>query len=502
MLNDILRKLKSGSDIRGIALGSDKNIELKNNIVKDICRAFAKWVSKREKLNFKDITISVGHDSRLSSLRIKNLVINTLRSFGITVYDCSLCSTPAMAMAVKILKSTASIQITASHHPKEYNGFKFFIPEGGVSSSDIEEILELAQNNEKMVIKSVGKVRNINLMEYYIERLKNVIINGITSPNEPECPLKGFKIVVDAGNGVGGFFANEILKPLGADISGSSGLESDGNFPIHVPNPENKDAMEYISKLTLDSEADLGIIFDTDVDRVAIVDSFGESISKTKLVALTSSIVLNDFPHSVIVTDSMTNESLKTFIDRSGGCHLRYKRGYNNVISMAKKINSEGGLCGLAIETSGHAAFKENNFIDDGAYLACKIIVEMVNTKEKNKNLSDVIENLISPIGELDIRLPINSENKTEDTEKVMKDLIKLAKSSKSLQLDEENFEGVRLHFPSKHQNGWALLRESVHDPVLILHIESYTLGGVKSIYDFMKQILKKYSFLNLEELS
>lgn len=226
------------------------------------------------------------------------------------MYDCALCSTPAMAMAVKILKSTASIQITASHHPKEYNGFKFFVSEGGVSSSDIEEILELAQNNEKVVIKSMGKVRNINLMEYYIEKLKNVIIKGIKSSSKTEYPLKGFKIVVDAGNGVGGFFANKILKPLGADITGSCGLEPDGNFPIHIPNPENKDAMEYISKLTLDSKADLGIIFDTDVDRVAIIDSFGKSISKTKLVALTSSIVLNEFPNSIIVTDSMTNESL------------------------------------------------------------------------------------------------------------------------------------------------------------------------------------------------
>lgn len=496
MLNSVWRKIKSGSDIRGIAFGNDESVELTNDVVKSITVAFAVWISKRKKLSLEDITISVGHDSRVSSLRIKNLVINTLRFLGVTVYDCSLASTPAMAMSIHILKTTASIQITASHHPKERNGFKFFTSEGGVSSSDISEILEIAKENPKFTSKQLSKIRIMDIMDYYSEKLKNIIKNGIVSTDNTQKPLEGLKIVIDAGNGVGGFFASKVLEPLGADVSGSIGLEPDGNFPIHIPNPEDSTVIEHASKLTLECKADLGIVFDTDVDRVAIIDSLGNMISKTKLIALTSSIVLEEFPNSIIVTDSVTNESLKTFIDKIGGSQLRYKRGYHNVISMAKKINSKGGECHLAIETSGHAAFKENNFIDDGAYLACKIIVKMINEKLRKRKLSDVIENFNAPVEEIDLRFPINSDSKSESSEKVIKDLLTLAKSNKSIELDEENHEGVRLHFSAKHQNGWILLRESVHDPVLILHIESYTLGGMKSISDFMKQFLKKYSFL------
>lgn len=183
------------------------------------------------------------------------------------------------------------------------------------------------------------------------------------------------KIIVDAGNGSGGFYAEKVLKNLGADVEGSQFLDPDGMFPNHIPNPENKEAMDSISKATVNSNADLGIIFDTDVDRAAIVDSKGMEINKNSLIALISNIVLRENPGSTIVTDSVTSIGLNEYISEHGGVHHRFKRGYKNVINEAIRLNNEGISAPLAIETSGHAALKENYFLDDGAYLVSKIII-------------------------------------------------------------------------------------------------------------------------------
>ena len=360
MENGLIKKLKSGSDIRGVALDGveGEKITLTNEAVEKICRAFTEWISNKNRIPVSAITIAVGHDCRISASRIKNVAINTFRDMGVDVYDCSLASTPAMYMAISVLSCTASIQITASHHPFNRNGFKFFTVDGGVSESDINEILDLAENNAFSSSEKYGSVRSINIMDYYSENLRQIIKKGLDI-DEPQ-PLKGLKIVVDAGNGAGGFFAEKVLRPLGANIEGSIFLEPDGMFPNHVPNPENTRAMKYITEATLKSSADLGIIFDTDVDRAAFVDSDGREISKNRFIALTSALVLKDTQGGVIVTDSVTSDYLKSFIDKLGGLAFRYKRGYNNVISMAKRINEKGTDCLLAIESSGHAAFKEN----------------------------------------------------------------------------------------------------------------------------------------------
>lgn len=496
MLNDFWSKLKSGSDIRGTAIEDENhsNFDLTNDVIEKICIAFAKWLSKKNDLEYKLITIAIGHDSRISANRIKNASINSLRNIGVNVYDCSLMPTPAMMTAISILDCTGAIEITASHHPKNKNGLKFFTINGGLSDNDIEEILEIAQNNEVVANSNTGSIRAVDIMKYYQEKLKNIIIKETGELSS--MPLKGLKIAVDVGNGVGGFFVENVLKPLGADTAGSIFLNPDGNFPNHIPNPENKNAIECIVEATKKAKADVGIIFDTDVDRVAFVDECGKEITKDRFIALASYIALENNKNGVIVTDSVTSDNLKTFIGSIGGNQFRYKRGYHNVIEMAKIINKKGTNCPLAIESSGHAAFKENNFIDDGAFLAAKVVAKLVNLRNQNVKLSDITKNLILPKENVSLRVSVVGEHWEELAEKVLSEFKNYANSEKIFVVDNENIEGVRVSLNSKHHDAWAILRRSIHDPVIVVYAEGYNIGGVKQIRNVLENFFKKYDFI------
>ena len=432
-----LKNLKSGSDIRGIALG--ENINLTNDAVKSIAMAFVKFLEKNKNIAIKNQTIAVGHDSRLSGERLRDIFINGLISAGANVYYCGLCSTPAMSMAPKMLSCSASVEITASHQPKEYNGFKFFDLGGGFTPGNIEEILNIASNEFYPKFSTQGTVRNIDFMKKYAD----------------------------------------ILKKLGADTSGSSLLSPDGNFPVHAPNPEKIESINYIKSLLMENKADLGIIFDADVDRCFFIDENGEAFSKSKLIALVSKLVLKEHPGSVIVTDSVTSDNLKNFIEKNGGYQFRERRGYQNIISAAKYMNADEKICFLAIETSGHAAFEENNFKDDGAYLAARIIIELAKLKKQNKKLSDEISDFQDAKETKEIRIPL------ENSEQIKKNLKNFQDNYKKIlgcSLDKDTPEGVRLNFNLKDRKGWCLLRPSVHDMSLVLNIESDTYGGMKKI--------------------
>lgn len=167
------------------------------------------------------------------------------------------------------------------------------------------------------------------------------------------------------------------MQPLGADTAGSQFLDPDGNFPNHSPNPEDAEAMESAVAATAAAGADLGIIFDTDVDRSAVIDGAGNPINRNKLIALLSAIILEKHPGTTVVTDSVTSDGLAAFIAAKGGKHVRYMRGYKNVINKGVELNESGTETHLMIETSGHGAMKENYNLDDGAYIAVKIIIEV-----------------------------------------------------------------------------------------------------------------------------
>lgn len=505
MPNKYWKQFKSGSDIRGIASDSlhSGNITLTNEVVEKIAISFAVWIANKTWTKYSEMTIAVGHDPRVSSMRIKTAMINALRSIGVKIYDCALTSTPAMLMAVSSLTCTASFQITASHHPADRNGVKFFTTDGALSSKDIDEILDIAQGEDFPSISyKIGSVKPINMMHYYCDSVKNIICEDTKSINPSDKPLEGLKIAVDAGNGSGGFFVKDILAPLGADTKGSIFLKPDGTFPNHVPNPESNIAIEALSKAVKDSKSDIGIIFDTDVDRVAVVDSKGKAINRNKLIALTSAIILEKNPGATIVTDSVTSDKLKEFIDSLGGIQFRYKRGYKNIIDYAKKLNSSGVDCPLAIESSGHAALRENKFVDDGAYLAAKIIAKYIELKSKGITLDELLKDFKDSKEHIEIRITINDTKIISSSRKVITHLKTYSSEIKACQVEPKNLEGTRLNFKARWQEGWCILRQSVHDPSLVLNIESYVNNGAMSILNSLIPFFEKFEFLDIKEIN
>ncbi len=485
-----LMKLKSGTDIRGTAVG--ENTELTDEAIIKIASSFVSYLTEKTGIPREKLTLAVGHDSRISAERIKNALLSVFSAEGIKVYDCGLSSTPAMFMTTVTLGVTASVQITASHHPYDKNGLKFFTKDGGFEGEDIKAILEIADGLAEVETAS-PVAEKVSFMSQYSEILKKKIIDGICDGDKP---LSGFKLVVDAGNGAGGFF-EKLLKDLGADTTGSQFLEPDGMFPNHIPNPEDKTAMGFISEAAVKNKADLGIIFDTDVDRAACVASDGREINRNSLIALSSVIALENSPGGTIVTDSVTSSGLREFINEHlGGKHYRYRRGYKNVINKAIELNRQGIDCPLAIETSGHAALRENYFLDDGAYLMVKIIILTARLRKEGKTLDSLLEPLRMPFAEKEVRYIIEEEDFRAYGERVINDFREYCEQFPLIIPADDNREGFRINFNKWCGDGWLLVRLSVHDPVIPVNMESDSEDGVESIEMFWNGFVKNYEKL------
>lgn len=492
LLEEKWASFKSGSDIRGIGVRSAQNepLYLSDEVVERITCGFVELLRKNRTEDLP-VSVAVGMDTRISSQRIKKSVISALVKMGVTVYDCDHSSTPAMFMTTVNLNCTGAIEVTASHHPYDKNGLKFFTRLGGLSADEIKEILLYAQENQFIYAEKFGTVEEYDHMKVYAEGLRKMICDGVNATDYSR-PLRGFKIVVDAGNGIGGFYATKVLAPLGADIRGSRYLDYDGMFPNHVPNPEDAKAMKSIKEAVVENSARLGVIFDTDVDRAACVDAGGVEINGNRLVALASAIAVENNEGATIVTDSITSDGLNDFIEHKlGARHLSYKRGYRNVIDKQIELNHSAINCPLAIETSGHAAFRENYYLDDGAYLVTKIIIKMVQLEKEGKKISDLLSGLKEAREKLSLRFTVTKSDFRLYGEEIIASLNGYAPSCDGWTVRKDTYEGIRVSVDENNGNGWFVLRMSVHDPVMPLNIESNETGGTlkicETLYKFME---------------
>ena len=507
-------KLQNGSDIRGVAtaIPGGKPVDLTEESVTGIGASFASFAAARLGCNIRTLRIAIGRDSRLSGPQLTEWLIKGITSTGASAFDAGMASTPAMFMCcVNQLRFDAGIMVTASHLPMERNGMKFFlgVPEGaeeaigGLEKQDIKAILTRAAAGE-FPEASPGKAEKTDVMTPYIEGLKRNILSGLGC-GAGERPFEGMRIVVDAGNGAGGFFAERLLLPLGADISGSRFLEPDGRFPNHQPNPENAEAMQSIVEAVETTGADLGIIFDTDVDRAGAVlptENGALPLDRNRLIALMAAILKNEYGPITVVTDSITSTGLTDFIEGLGCRHHRFKRGYRNVINEAKRLSAEGENAIFAMETSGHGALKENYYLDDGAYIIVKLLIEFVRARRRGETLGGLIAGLAEPEESSEVRLPVLGEDFAAYTEGVLEAVEAYFNDKPGFTVVKPNYEGVRIGADGAHGDGWFLIRRSLHDPLMPVNLESNSRGGVKCLAAALTEALAGFGLLDRSGLA
>ena len=331
-------------------------------------------------------------------------------------------------------------------------------------------------------------------MPFYKENLKEAITREVKTNDS--YPLSGLRIVVNPGNGAACFF-NDLLRDLGANVDHSLHLNPDGTFPESsgVPNPEKKEFVEETLRACEACNADIGVMFDTDADRAGfiiprLVDDAGyksgyEPLNRNRLIAMISVIFSASSPGCTIVTDSTTSEGLNRFLEDDLGLkHFRYLRGYANVIGKAKELTESGQAnAEVAIETSGHCAMKENGYVDDGTYTAVKIIGLLARTAVPTQSS---LLNLISGLDELpfdkEYRIKIK-DGSLDTTTFIFKECLKALKEQCNAatiwSLDHDNLEGIRMKLKS---GGFFMLRQSLHDPVISMQVESISEDEARSV--------------------
>ena len=492
-------QLRNGCDICGDAMEHDgKKPLLTPQAAECIGYAYALWLARETGTTTDKLNIAVGRDPRLSGEALLRGFVRGLTAADCDVVDCGLSTTPAVFLATvePSLNCDGAVMVTAPGQSWYVNGFRLMTRSGELTDAQAEEILREAQS----VSLPQRLVTPKDIMSSYRERL-DALAHTLLQ-DEAKMPLLGLYVVLDAGNGSAGFYA-DFLRSLGAEVEGSRYLEPNGYFPNRKPDPEDPAALESLGRAVVENEADLGILVDSDGSRVSFADHEGKPIIGNRLIALISAILLDKTPGATIVTDSVTSTGLTRFITEWGGVHYRFKRGAKLLIDEAIRLNEEGIDCPLAIETGGHAAFRDNYFAEDGLYLATRLVCEAMDQKREGRPLTSLLADLAEPMEHTEMRMRILPEDYRAAGQAVIENVLSHTLEDPAWKLSTDNHEGVRITFDLDGgvNNAWIQLRMSLHGPKMALYAESDVPGGVKDILTQLYNLIKDTENLDLEPL-
>jgi len=394
---------------------------------------------------FNPKRVQIGHDMRVTSPRFHQLFIETFLNSGIDVFDLGLLSTDMLFYAAGIYDEDLSITISASHNPPEYNGIKM-AKKGSLPVNEISKIKDLAISSQDLEVKSdkKGTLQKRDIMQGWI----NHILKFIDVPK-----MKPFKVVSDTGNGMAGYYLPILEEKLPWKVT-QLFYKLDGTFPNHVPSPiEEKNRIDCTNKVK-ELNADFGLVFDGDGDRVFMIDEKGRTLSGTIMTAIIAENILKNKPGATILYNAIVGRIVPEIIQKNGGKPLRVRVGYT-LIKKAMRDN-DADFCG---EHSGHYFFKEN-FFADSAIIAALIVAELMSVK--NKKLSEFYDeyNKYFDSGEINFTV--------QDKERIMKSL---EQEYKPIAKSTDWLDGISVWF----DNFWFNVRPSNTEPLLRLNIEANT---------------------------
>jgi len=406
-----------------------------------------------------ETTVAVGRDGRLSGPALAQALIRGLVATGIEVIDVGAVTTPMLYFAAHTL-CRSGIQVTGSHNPKDYNGFKMVLAGRAIYGDEIQGLRQVMEAGSAALADG-GRVRKVDVTEAYTRR----IVGDIKLAR----PLK---IVVDSGNGIAGASAPAILRAIGCEVT-ELFSEVDGNFPNHHPDPSKPENLRDLIAALKAGDAELGLAFDGDGDRLGIVTKDGSNIYPDRQMMLFAQDVLSRVPGGTIVYDVKCSQRLGPAIAAAGGQPLIYKTGHSLIKAKMKEIDSP-----LGGEMSGHIFFKERWFgFDDGTYAGCRLL-EILS---KSPNASDVLNALPTSFSTPELNVACAEG----EPHAVVAKLVESAKFAPPAQVS--TIDGVRVDWP----DGFGLVRASNTTPVLVLRFEGQTEAALHRIEGEMLALLR-----------
>ena len=406
-------------------------------------------------------SVVVGRDGRHSSLEIEKNLIEGLISQGLKVFKIGLCPTPQLYFGVHHLRADGGIMITGSHNPPDYNGFKMMLGHGPFFGQDIKDMAKTPYNRTKII--EGGQQIQLDIQDAYLHR----VLEGLRLDTK-------LSIVWDCGNGVAG----PVIDKLSKSLSGEHEVlfvDVDGNFPNHHPDPTIEKNLETLITRVKKRNADLGIAFDGDGDRIGVIDNLGKILWGDQLLAILAEDVLLEQPGSTIIGDVKASQGLFDRITALGGKPLMWKTGHSLIKSKMKEVNAP-----LAGEMSGHIFFSDRYFgFDDAIYAAIRLI-DVVN--RQGKKLSTIRSALPSVINTPELRLPCEGKNKFSMIEQV-KEILREYKDVEVCDID-----GVRVS--SKY--GWWLIRASNTQEIIVARCEATSTEYLENIKAQLKEVLQR----------
>lgn len=433
-------------DIRGI-VGQNLNAEVASAIGQAIGTV----------MQAQDLSdIVVGRDGRLSGPDLIEGLINGLRRAGRNVIDIGMVPTPVAYFAAYHLRAGCSVAVTGSHNPPDYNGFKIVIGGETLSGDAITDLYERIRDGRLYEAALPGSLNHRDVAADYVQRIADDL--------QLERPLK---VVVDAGNGVAGEIAPRLLEAIGADVIPLY-CDVDGTFPNHHPDPSEAHNLEDLIQTVKRFDADLGVAFDGDGDRLGVVTKEGAIIFPDRLLMLFAADVLERNPGAMIIYDVKCTGKLQGWVLRHGGTPLMWKTGHSLIKAKMRETGAE-----LAGEMSGHFFFQERWYgFDDGLYAAARLL-EILALRPETP--SDVLLALPDGISTPEIKVPVEAETPHAIVQRFV---------------ETARFEGARISttdgLRGDWEDGWGLLRASNTTPILVLRFEAdneAALARIKNVF-------------------
>lgn len=453
-----------GYDLRGL-VGSEldaENVEL-------LARGYATWLLQR-----RIYDCVLGYDCRLSSPEFRDAMVKGLTDSGITVYDIGMTLSQISYFAGYYFRTKGLVMITASHNPKEYNGFKFGM---GFSETMLsEEIIELRDlvKSGKFVTRSPkGVVIQKDIKQEYIDDLKRRID-----------PIKRFKVVIDSCAATTGIYLPDILRSVGCDVI-EQNTKPDGNFPVGTPDPTEHEVQMRLAERVVKEKADMGFSYDCDGDRVGIVDHTGRLIWNDVLVSIFSVDVLSYLPGANIIYNVLCSKQVDEVIRAQGGVPVMWKTGHSFIKAKVREARSPFGG-----ELSGHFFFMDNFYgHDDGAIATLRLLAYLTRV---DKTLAAVIDELPKYVSSPEIKVGCPDAIKFSIvTDKIGGEMKKLYPEAKYVEID-----GVRMDTEKE----MLIVRASQNGPYLTVKFEGKTVESYDTLKKQVSEILHKFPEVNFSE--